>query len=30
VTRAEKQTARELDVNPKDVDRTLQGAVKEM
>jgi uncharacterized membrane protein len=30
VTRAEKQTARELDVNPKDVDRTLQEAVKEM
>jgi uncharacterized membrane protein len=30
VARAEKQTARELDVNPKDVDRTLQEAVKEM
>jgi uncharacterized membrane protein len=30
VTRAEKQTARELNVNPKDVDRTLQDAVKEM
>jgi uncharacterized membrane protein len=30
VTRAEKQTARELSVNPKDVDRTLQDAVKEM
>ena len=30
VTRAERQTARELNVNPKDVDRTLQDAVKEM
>ncbi len=30
VTRAEKQTAKELDVNPKDVDRTLQETVKEM
>jgi uncharacterized membrane protein len=30
VTRAEKQTATELDLNPKDVDRTLQEAVKEM
>jgi uncharacterized membrane protein len=30
ITRAEKQTAKELDVNPKDVDRTLQQAVKEM
>ncbi len=30
VTRAEKQTAKELNVNPKDVDRTLQDAVKEM
>ena len=30
VTRAEKQTARELSVNSKDVDRTLQDAVKEM
>jgi|SRR5271165_112439 len=30
VTRAEKQTAKELDVDPKKVDRTLQEAVKEM
>jgi uncharacterized membrane protein len=30
VTRAEKQTAKELDVDPKDVDRTLQEAVKQM
>ena len=30
VTRAERQTARELNVNSKDVDRTLQDAVKEM
>ena len=30
VTRAEKQTARELDVSPKDVDRILQEAVREM
>jgi len=30
VTRAEKQTAKDLDVNPKDIDRTLQEAVKEM
>src|ERR1700722_3303577 len=30
VTRAEKQTAKQLDVSPKDVDRTLQEAVKDM
>ncbi|HXQ96253.1 MAG TPA: DUF1269 domain-containing protein [Candidatus Acidoferrales bacterium] len=30
ITRAQKQTAKELDVNPKDVDRTLQEAVREM
>jgi len=30
VTRAEKQTAKQLDVNPKDIDRALQEAVKEM
>jgi uncharacterized membrane protein len=30
VTRAEKQTAQELDVSPKDVDKALQEAVKEM
>jgi uncharacterized membrane protein len=30
VTRAERQTARELNVKSKDVDRTLQDAVKEM
>jgi uncharacterized membrane protein len=30
ITRAEKQTAQELNVNPKDLDRTLQEAVKEM
>jgi uncharacterized membrane protein len=30
VTRAQKQTARELDVDPKNVDRTLQTAVREM
>jgi uncharacterized membrane protein len=30
VTRAEKQIARELDVDPKDVDRTLQEAVRDM
>jgi uncharacterized membrane protein len=30
VTRAEKQTAKELDVDPKDVDRALQDAVSEM
>jgi uncharacterized membrane protein len=30
VTRAEKQTARELDVSPKDVDKALQETVKEM
>ncbi len=29
VTRAEKQTARELDVSPKDVDRILQEAIAE-
>jgi uncharacterized membrane protein len=30
VTRAEKQTAKELDVPPKDIDKALQQAVKEM
>jgi uncharacterized membrane protein len=30
VTRATKQTARELDVDPKDVDKALQETVKEM
>jgi hypothetical protein len=30
VTRAEKQTARDLDVDPKNIDRTLQDAVNEM
>jgi uncharacterized membrane protein len=30
VTRAEKQTAKELDVNPKDVDRIMREAVGEM
>jgi uncharacterized membrane protein len=30
VTRAEKETTEELDVNPKDVDKTLQQAVGEM
>ncbi len=30
VTRAEKQTAQELDVDPKDIDKTLQQAVNEM
>ena len=30
VTRAEKQTAQELGVDPKDIDKTLQQAVKEM
>jgi uncharacterized membrane protein len=30
VTRAEKQTAKELNVPPKDVDKALQQAVKEM
>src|SRR5271157_1767525 len=30
VTRAEKQTAEELNVDPKDIDKTLQEAVKEM
>ena len=30
VTRAQKQTAQELDVDPKDIDKTLQQAVKEM
>jgi uncharacterized membrane protein len=30
VTRAEKRLARELDVDPKDVDKTLQQAVGEM
>jgi hypothetical protein len=30
VTRAEKQTAKDLDVDPKDIDKTLQATVKEM
>ena len=30
VTRAEKQTAQELNVDPKDIDKALQEAVKEM
>jgi uncharacterized membrane protein len=30
VTRAVKQTARDLDVDPKNIDRTLQEAVREM
>jgi len=30
VTGAEKQTARDLDVDPKDIDKTLQQTVKEM
>ena len=30
VTRAEKQTAKELNTDPKDIDKTLQQAVKEM
>jgi uncharacterized membrane protein len=30
VSRAEKQTTKELDVDPKHVDRTLQGAVNDM
>jgi uncharacterized membrane protein len=30
VTRAEKQTTKELDVDPKNVDRTLKNAVDEM
>jgi len=30
VTRAEKQTAKELDVDPKDIDKTLRETVKEM
>ena len=30
VTRAEKQTAQELGVDPKDIDKALQQAVKEM
>lgn len=30
VTRAEKQTARDLDVDPKHIDKTLQETVKEM
>ena len=29
-TRAEKQTAKELDVDPKDLDKALQATVKEM
>ena len=30
VSRAEKQTARELDVDPKDVDRVLAGAMRDL
>jgi hypothetical protein len=30
VTRAEKQTAKELDVDPKDIDKTLRETVREM
>jgi hypothetical protein len=30
VTRAEKETAAELGVSPKDLDKTLQNAIKEM
>ena len=30
MTRAEKQTAQELDVDPKDLDKAMQKAVKEM
>lgn len=30
VTRAEKQTAEDLDVRPKDIDKTLDSAVREM
>ena len=30
VARAEKETAQDLDVNPKDIDRALQETVKEM
>ncbi len=30
VTRAQKQTARELDVDPKNIDRTLQETVQEL
>ena len=30
MTRAEKQTAQELDVDPKDLDKALQEAAKEM
>lgn len=30
VTRAEKETAAELDVDPKDIDRVLQDAVRQM
>jgi uncharacterized membrane protein len=30
VTRAQKQTAKELDVDPKNIDRTMQEAVKRM
>ncbi len=30
MTRAEKQTAPELDVDPKDIDKALQQAVNEM
>lgn len=30
VTRAEKQTAKDLDVDPKDIDKTMAGAVKDV
>jgi len=30
LTKAEKETAQDLDVNPKDIDRALQETVKEM
>ena len=30
LTRAEKQTAKDLDVDPKDIDKTLEETVKEM
>ena len=30
MTRAEKETAQELNVDPKDIDKTLQQAVNEM
>ena len=30
MTRAEKETAEELGVNPKDLDRAMEAAVKDM